>query len=80
MASQDARDRLQPTLLDRLTDLEPLSGVEAEDTRVMTKAQIREAVLTDTRKQVDNATFELGIQGLRGVITAREPDILAQVP
>ena len=47
MASQDARDRLQPTLLDRLTDLAPLSGVEAEDTRVMTKAQIREAVLRD---------------------------------
>jgi spore coat protein CotH len=45
-----------------------------------TYTQIREAVLTDTRKQVDNATFELGIQGLRGVITAREPDILAQVP
>ncbi len=45
-----------------------------------TYAQIREAVLTDTKKQVDNATFELGIQGLRGVITARESDILAQVP
>jgi spore coat protein CotH len=45
-----------------------------------TYAQIREAVLTDTRKQVDNETFELGIQGLRGVITAREHDILAQVP
>jgi spore coat protein CotH len=41
---------------------------------------IREAVLTDTKKPVDNQTFELGIQGLRGVITAREPDILAQVP
>ena len=47
MASQDARDRLQPTLLDRLPDLAPLSAVEAEDTRTMTKAQIREAVLRD---------------------------------
>jgi len=47
MASQDARDRLQPTLLDRLTDLDPTSNVEAEDTRVMNKAQIREAVLRD---------------------------------
>jgi hypothetical protein len=45
-----------------------------------TYAQIRDAVLTDTKKPVDNATFELGIQGLRGVITARESDILAQVP
>jgi spore coat protein CotH len=45
-----------------------------------TYALIRNAVLTDTKKPVDNDTFELGIQGLRGVITAREHDILAQVP
>lgn len=41
------RDRLQPALLDRLTDLNPLSNVEADDTRVMNKQQIREAVLRD---------------------------------
>lgn len=41
------RDRLQPALLDRLTDHAPQSQVEAEDTRVMNKAQIREAVLRD---------------------------------
>lgn len=41
------RDRLQPALLDRLTDLDPLSRVEAEEVRVMNKAQIREAVLRD---------------------------------
>ena len=45
-----------------------------------TYAQIRESVLLDTKKPVDNDTFELGIQGLRGVITAREHDVLAQVP
>ena len=45
-----------------------------------TYAQIREAVLADTKKPVDNDTFELAIGGLRGVIAAREPDILAQVP
>lgn len=45
-----------------------------------TYALIRNAVLTDTKKPVDNDTFELGIQGLRGVISAREHDILAQVP
>ena len=33
----DVRDRLQPALLDRLTDEAPLSHVEAEDTRVMSK-------------------------------------------
>ena len=47
MASHDARDRLQPVLLDRLTDLAPNSRLEADDTRVMNKAQIREAVLRD---------------------------------
>lgn len=41
------RDRLQPALLDRLTDHTPQSKVEADDSRVMSKAQIREAVLRD---------------------------------
>lgn len=41
------KDRLQPALLDRLTDHEPLSKVEADDSRAMSKAQIREAVLRD---------------------------------
>ena len=41
------RDRLQPALLDRLTDLAPQSQVEAEDSRVMNKSQIRDAVLRD---------------------------------
>jgi spore coat protein CotH len=45
-----------------------------------TYAQIREAVLADTKKPIDNETFESGIQGLRGVIAAREGDILAQLP
>jgi type VI secretion system protein ImpF len=47
MATHDARDRLQPVLLDRLTDLAPTSKLEADDRRVMNKAQIREAVLRD---------------------------------
>ena len=45
--SFNARDRLQPALLDRLTDTAPLSQVEADDARVMNKSQIREAVLRD---------------------------------
>jgi type VI secretion system protein ImpF len=47
MANHEVRDRLQPVLLDRLTDLEPHSRVESDDSRVMNKAQIREAVLRD---------------------------------
>lgn len=41
------RDRLQPVLLDRLTDLSPQTRVEGDDSRMMNKAQIREAVLRD---------------------------------
>jgi type VI secretion system protein ImpF len=47
MATHDVRDRLQPALLDRLTDLAPASRVEADDVRVMGRTQIREAVLRD---------------------------------
>jgi spore coat protein CotH len=41
---------------------------------------IRNAALTDTRKPFSNDEFELGIQGLRATLPAREADILAQVP
>lgn len=43
----DARDRLQPALLDRLTDESPALGVEGDDRRVMSKATMRQAVLRD---------------------------------
>jgi type VI secretion system protein ImpF len=42
-----AHDRLQPALLDRLTDDHRAIATEADDQRVMTKQQIRQAVLRD---------------------------------
>lgn len=42
--------------------------------------QIREAVLTDTKKPFTNDQFELGVGGLRGVIAGRRADVLAQLP
>lgn len=45
--SAEVRDRLQPALLDRLTDEAPDQRAEAEDRRVMTKGQLRQAVLRD---------------------------------
>src|SRR5258706_16299014 len=45
--SVDSRNRLQPALLDRLTDDSRGDRVEAEDHRVMSKAQLRQAVLRD---------------------------------
>jgi type VI secretion system protein ImpF len=43
----DVRNRLQPALLDRLTDDQPDQKKEAESHRAMTKAQLRQAVLRD---------------------------------
>jgi type VI secretion system protein ImpF len=41
------QERLQPALLDRLTDDEPDKTVEPRDSRVITKAKLRQAVLRD---------------------------------
>lgn len=43
----EVRDRLQPALLDRLTDEAPDQTQEADDRRIMSKQQIRQAVLRD---------------------------------
>ena len=48
MATTELRDRLQPALLDRLTDRAPHQRVESEHDSVMTKAELRQAVLRDT--------------------------------
>jgi type VI secretion system protein ImpF len=45
--SAHPRDRLQPALLDRLTDDDPHHREEAEEHRVMSKSQLRQAVLRD---------------------------------
>jgi type VI secretion system protein ImpF len=47
MAAPHLRDRLQPALLDRLSDDAPHERKEAEDKRVMSRAQLRQAVLRD---------------------------------
>jgi type VI secretion system protein ImpF len=46
-SSTEIRDRLQPALLDRLTDEAPTDSREAEDRRVMSKTQLRQAVMRD---------------------------------
>ena len=47
MAGLTAQERLQPSLLDRLTDHEPGTAKESLDARVLNKKQLREAVLRD---------------------------------
>ena len=47
MAELTPQDRLQPALLDRLTDDDPQKKQEARERRVLTKSQLRAAVLRD---------------------------------
>jgi type VI secretion system protein ImpF len=47
MAEPSARDRLQPSLLDRLFDHDPQSNREASEQRVLSRQQLRAAVLRD---------------------------------
>jgi type VI secretion system protein ImpF len=47
MATPRAQDRLQPALLDRLTDDDPESKVESVETRVINRNRLRELVLRD---------------------------------
>jgi len=47
MAELNSRDRLQPSLLDRLIDQEPHERIEALDARALTRQQLRAAVLRD---------------------------------
>ena len=47
MAELNSRDRLQPSLLDRLIDLDPHQNREAVEARVLTRQQLRAAVLRD---------------------------------
>jgi type VI secretion system protein ImpF len=47
MAQPQAQDRLQPALLDRLTDDDPDSKVEPVEMRVISRSRMREAILRD---------------------------------
>jgi type VI secretion system protein ImpF len=54
------QERLQPALLDRLTDDEPDKKVEGPDKRVLTKAQLRQAVLRDLVWLLNTTRLESG--------------------
>ncbi len=47
MATLRTQDRLQPALLDRLTDDEPHSTVETVESRVINRSRLREFILRD---------------------------------
>ena len=47
MATLRAQDRLQPALLDRLTDEDPASRAETGEARVINRSRLRDMVLRD---------------------------------
>ena len=47
MSKLRAQDRLQPALLDRLTDDDPTNPAEAMEMRIISRPRMREAVLRD---------------------------------
>ena len=47
MSKLKAQDRLQPALLDRLTDDDPTNPAEAVEMRIISRPRMREAVLRD---------------------------------
>ena len=85
--TQITRDRLQPALLDRLTDDDPFHRVEAEERRVMTKSQLRQAVLrdlgwlfnaiqplgkaTEAYARVGDSVLNFGLPALSGQLASR---------
>ena len=66
MVQGDVRNRLQPALLDRLTDEARSNRQEAEEDRVMTKQQLRQAVLRDL-SALFNAVQPLNATAVEGL-------------
>ena len=79
MVQLTSRDRLQPSLLDRLIDQEPRQTKEGIEARVLTRQQLRAAVLrdlswlfNDTRQEPDPGTLDTEALALwRGAEFAR---------
>ena len=65
MAELTAQERLQPALLDRLTDDEPDKKLEPRERRVISKQRLRQAVLRDLA-WLFNATRPSEREGLAG--------------
>jgi type VI secretion system protein ImpF len=60
MAELTPQERLQPALLDRLTDEEPDVTQEVRERRVLSKAKLRQAVLRDLAWLFNATRYEAG--------------------
>lgn len=92
MSELTSRERLQPSLLDRLTDEEPGKNVESADKRVLSLTQLKASVLRDlawlfnttalfdpdttTHTQAGSSVVNFGLPALAGQ-TASSVDVHA---
>jgi type VI secretion system protein ImpF len=60
LAELSVKERLQPSLLDRLTDHEPGKSQEAREQRVFSVTRLREAVLRDLTWLLNTTNLEAG--------------------
>lgn len=58
MAELTSQEKLQPSLLDRLTDMDPESKIESRDRRVLSMQRLREAVLRDLAWLLNTGNLE----------------------
>jgi type VI secretion system protein ImpF len=58
MAELVAKERLQPSLLDRLTDFAPAEKAESREQRVMSSRQLRQSVLRDISWLLNTTAYE----------------------
>ena len=65
------QERLQPSLLDRLTDDEPEKTVEPRERRVLTKGRLRQAVLRDLAWLFNATRLETGATMARAPFARR---------
>ena len=64
-------DRLQPALLDRLTDDEPGRAAEVMESRLITKSRLRQAVLRDLAWLFNTTRLEAGVDLSRASFARR---------
>lgn len=86
MAELTPSERLQPCLLDRLTDDEPDKSVESRDRRVLSLRQVRHAVLRDlawlmnTPQRFDDDDREAFPHAASSVVNFGVPDLCGFTP
>jgi type VI secretion system protein ImpF len=71
MSGLKGRERLQPSLLDRLTDHNPSAKRDGPDQQVLTLAQLRQAVLRDLASLLNTSNLESVVDLSEAPLTAR---------